>query len=241
MEKELEQQSESTRAQEESQAISRMLIIELEDFVISRRKVLFETIGSLLKDQGITFSEPAFSRFCLNRDLETAVADVKAGLNADKLDPKKFLEEVQSAIDYFYASDDIAAEDGLVEVVNECREHGMTTGVITGLKEEAARKILKKTGLDGEDIKIFSYHGEGKSFPGADVWLRAAKSFKTLPVSCLSMISSSAAFHAALTSGMKCIAVPDVFTSFQDYSGTVALLDSLRELNLKDVLKLAFN
>ena len=67
------------------------------------------------------------------------------------------------------------------------------------------------------------------SFPRADDWLKMLKQCGKERCTLVAVVSSQVACKGALTAGAACIAVPDQFTSFQDFSGAKLVLDSLSD------------
>jgi beta-phosphoglucomutase-like phosphatase (HAD superfamily) len=86
---------------------------------------------------------------------------------------------------------------------------------------------MDKLGLDEKGTVVLSNGSQDKHLPSSDSWLKLAKSMKVPASCCVVIASSSRACKAALSAGMRCVALPDKFTSFQDFGGADFVLESL--------------
>jgi beta-phosphoglucomutase-like phosphatase (HAD superfamily) len=64
-----------------------------------------------------------------------------------------------------------------------------------------------------------------KPYPRADAWEGLARAMSILPGRCVALATSGDACKAALAAGMRCVAVPDRFTAFHDFSGADLVAD----------------
>ncbi|MFO1491641.1 MAG: hypothetical protein U1F87_12170 [Kiritimatiellia bacterium] len=79
-------------------------------------------------------------------------------------------------------------------------------------------------------MKLLCFEANEKGFPRADLWLKAAKETNFPPAARLSLVTSMRTCKSALTAGMRCLALPDGFTAFQDFGGAHAIVDSIEDL-----------
>jgi dihydroorotate dehydrogenase len=75
-------------------------------------------------------------------------------------------------------------------------------------------------------------------FPRADHWLRILKQRGQETIPLISIVGSRAACKGALTAGATCIALPDIYTAFEDFTGAKVVLDTLGDLSAKELLNL---
>jgi beta-phosphoglucomutase-like phosphatase (HAD superfamily) len=59
---------------------------------------------------------------------------------------------------------------------------------------------------------------------------------ETIPL--IAIVSSQTACKGALTAGATCVAVPDAYTNYEDFSGAKLVLESLGEVPVKEILDL---
>ena len=97
--------------------------------------------------------------------------------------------------------------------------------------------MIGKLGL-GDDVTPRSCAVNGRDFPTADAWLKIAKQLGTKPQLCIVLASRSTACKAALSAGMRCIVIPDQYTSFQDFGGADFVVDEAEPSVVETVLEL---
>jgi hypothetical protein len=92
---------------------------------------------------------------------------------------------------------------------------------------------LLQTGL-GIDLVEFSRDLE--PYPKADAWLRLTKELNIPASRSISLTTSAQACKSSITADIPTISVPDRFTTFQDFGGAMAVLDTLPEIDLSSYL-----
>ena len=94
--------------------------------------------------------------------------------------------------------------------------------------------------LDEKGVDLYAYGCRDAVFPRADTWLKVAKAMSKSPRQCVAVVSSKAACKSALSSGIRCIVVPDSFTTFQDFGGADGVYDSFEDIPVDEVLDAMF-
>ena len=116
---------------------------------------------------------------------------------------------------------------GMEDVLNTAIADGALLGALSGLDEATATKVMDKLGLSEKETTVLASASEDRDTPTTDAWLRLAKSMNAPASCCLVIASSARSCKAALSAGMRCVVLPDKFTSFQDFSGADRVLDAL--------------
>jgi beta-phosphoglucomutase-like phosphatase (HAD superfamily) len=97
---------------------------------------------------------------------------------------------------------------------------------------------LEKLKLSADDIYIANAERCGRAAPTAQDWLQLAKEMGISTALCTVAATSASSSKAALCAGMRCFAVPDRLTAFQDFSGADYVIESLDDEVEELVLKL---
>jgi hypothetical protein len=97
---------------------------------------------------------------------------------------------------------------------------------------------MKQLGLDELGVDLESSDSEDPVFPRADHWLRMIKTREQETLPLIAILNSRAACKGALTAGAACIAVPDAYTAFEDFTGAKVVLDSVDEMKPEELLDL---
>lgn len=92
--------------------------------------------------------------------------------------------------------------------------------------------ILKKLGLENKFSVIISKENVKRAKPAPDIFLLAAKKLKVSPKYCLVLEDSQSGVEAGKNAGMKVIAVPNKYTSYQDFSKADKIVKSLNDVTL---------
>jgi HAD superfamily hydrolase (TIGR01509 family) len=125
----------------------------------------------------------------------------------------------EESIRFFNEIEEVPVMAGLKEVLEKLSERNIPMAVASSSIHEIIELILEKTGL----LKYFQYivssKEAGKSKPGPDVFLLAAKKLGVEASECLVIEDSFNGIRAAKAAGMRCIA----------YRGPGALEASQRE------------
>ena len=97
---------------------------------------------------------------------------------------------------------------------------------------------MNKLGLTAMGVELIIPDEVKESFPRADSWLKMLKKCDKEDATLIAIVSSQIACKGGLTAGAACIAVPDDYTAFQDYSGAKMVLESLSDVKPQEILNL---
>ncbi len=214
------------------------LMFELEYLAADARVATFQTLKGILKERDITFTQAQFSRLCLSSTPAFFMESVQEAVGARKLSTRKLVEDVGNGVAMHLNDGKLAIAANLKKVLVAARDRGVLITTISALPEEQAHSLMAKLGLETYGVKLLCFEANEKGFPRADLWLKAAKETGVPARNCLAMVTSMQACKSALTAGMRCLALPDTFTSYQDFGGAHALVDSIEEVKADEALEL---
>jgi beta-phosphoglucomutase-like phosphatase (HAD superfamily) len=212
------------------------LLFNLEGIAGSERQATYEVLVSVLGEQGLKLSPALMSRFCLGSAPESYLDDLLATLNASKQNANKLAEDVRSGIAMKLSGRSASLADGLMKILKTARDAGVRLAALSGLPQATATTLLESLGLGnlGVELKVMN-HDNDEQFPRADGWLKLARSLSRTSYDCTVLAGSQNDAKSAVSAGMRCIAVPDAFTSFQDFSGANLIIDDLGEMDISAV------
>jgi beta-phosphoglucomutase-like phosphatase (HAD superfamily) len=212
------------------------LIFELEYIAANAREAEFNVLQSVLKDKKKEVTEIDFSRFCMTAGPGHYLPTLLPEIGGGKLGVPKIADDVTSGVAMHLTSSDLEITPGLDKVIKVVQSKKMILAAITSLPENVYAPLIAKIGLPSDTIKVISFSDVDKHFPRADAFLKVAKELEVAPRFCTALVSTSSSCKSALTAGMRCIAIPDRFTAFQDFGGASSVADSLSELDAKEAL-----
>lgn len=233
-------EAEETQSQPHVPAPVYAVVFQLEDIAVIGRKIAYEVLKKALGEQKIDLSIPVFSRYCLNSTPQTYIPAMMEPLGIRKISAEKLVDHVVSAIAEQASASSIKLNPGLSKILQLAHERNFVIGVISTWTEEVCQALLAKLGLSDLGARLFSFKDVNKVFPSADIWLKTAKAIGIKPRRCLVVGANMAACKSAMSADLRCVAVPDEFTSFQDYSGADLILENLEEMTAKEIVNTVF-
>lgn len=217
------------------------LLFELEFIALEARKATFELFQSLLSDSGVKLNPVQFSRYCLHPSPSFAVPALLESLEGKLPNEDKLIDDVSSGLAMYYSSGEAVLRPELKTFLDIARERNVDVGAMSCQDDQAASALIEKIGLDPDEIPVFAYSaGKHTVFPRADMWLKITKTLGKSPRNCVALVSSATSAKSALSSGMRCIALPDAYTGYQDFGGADAVIDSLADADLNELADLVF-
>ena len=229
--------SNDAKTEENQSGETHALIFELEYVAAHARAVEFNSMKSAIKSKGVDLTQVMFSRSDMSPLHRAAIKDVllRAGKRADAIE--KAVAEVDKTVTN-YCENEAELDKGLAKLIKATQGRGIPVLAFTALPEAIALKLMKKLGLDAKGVELIIPEEVKDSFPRADDWLKMLKQCNKEAATLVAVVSSQTACKGALTAGAACIAVPDEYTSFQDFSGAKMVLNSLTDEKPNTILDL---
>ncbi len=213
------------------------LIFELEYVAAKARAVEYEAVKSAVATKGVELTPVLFSRSGMSpihRTVVTTVLDL-AGKRSDAIE--KAVAEVDKAV-ADYCENGAELDKGLEKLIKATQGRNIPVIAFSALPRELAAKLMARLGLDAMGVELVIPEEVKESFPRADDWLKMLKQCGKDRVTLVAVVSSQVACKGALTAGAACIVVPDAFTGFQDFGGSMLVLNSLADEKPDTILDL---
>lgn len=132
------------------------------------------------------------------------------------------------------------------QLAEEKRRLGIKLGLASSAPTEEILQNLKQIDLEdsfdliisgSDDLENYS-DLEGKNKPKPYIYIEAAKRLGVNPAKCLVLEDTAAGVEAAAAAGMIAIAVPNSFTTEQDFSKATAITSSYKDLPFAELLQI---
>lgn len=212
------------------------LLMQLEDLPAAVRRLAFELLRDALGQRGRDLPPVLFSRYGLRAGPDFYLADVleAVGLRDEPLETflPSFKADLEAALD----SPRVQLDAALAALIDEARQRQMAVGVLSGLAQPTAEKLMDRLGLKERGVSLHVLGDVEAYYPRADSWLKVAKAVGLSARACLVLAGHAQACRAALAAGMHVVVVPDEFTSFQDFGGADRVLERLDEVSPQELL-----
>ncbi|NQT94351.1 MAG: hypothetical protein HQ559_16450 [Lentisphaerae bacterium] len=211
--------AEQTEVGQEATVRKAAVFFELEYVAVPGRRIMFDVLKSVLADKGAEITPILFSRHCLHAPIATSLTELLKAVGKTRLSAKKLASDIAEGIRLSLADGGTKLNPGLARLLAAANERGMSAGALSGLNSSAATEMSGNLGLLDLGVIVLSDCVEDRVFPTRDSWLKLAGETKTGPLNCLAVASSAVGCRSAVSAGMKCVAVPDQYTEFQDFGG----------------------
>lgn len=230
-------QDQSTTQEAETAESRYAVLFELEGIAGSGRQATFEVLHSIFGEQGHEILPAHVSRFCLRPAPEQYMAELLDAVGANRQSASKLVEDARSGIAMQLSSKTTSLPDPVKALLQAAKNSGAPLAALTALSKATAEALMESLGMNELGVELFAVENpEEGHFPRADSWLKVAKVLNRSPFDCGVIASTHDACKSALSAGMRCVALPDRFTAFEDFSGANATVEDLGAAKAEDVL-----
>lgn len=113
-------------------------------------------------------------------------------------------------VEYFIDQNGVPMKYGLINLLEQLRQHGFRTAVASSSPRKTIEKYLAMAGLGSYYDEIISAENVARSKPAPDVFLLAAEQLGVAAESCLVLEDSANGLRAAYHAGMDSVCIPDI-------------------------------
>lgn len=203
------------------------LLFELENVALGGRTLAFEVLKNLFAERDVKLDRVIFMRHCLSPCPKEYLPKLLEEVDRKRLSADKFVGEIKAAMTECLDDSGVTMAPGLAKLLAKAADRGIARGALTSLPEELAMRLMTRMGLDTAGVHLLALEATGNEFPTADAWLKLAKKMGLPRTKCTGLATSAQSCRAALSAGMRCVALPDEFTAFQDFAGADMISDKL--------------
>lgn len=203
------------------------LFIELEAVLLNGHGVLFEALGAALKAEGVGLSSMLFIKYALGRSVNTAVASLARHLALGEDASTRVTEAAWKHVLSAFGKAAAPRFKNFPALVEKVRAQGGVVACLSQLPQESAERLVAGLGCGALAV---AGRGEGRhegAFPTGGDWLNLARSLGMRPGACVAVFAGGAGMRAAMAARVRGVAIPDRFSTFQDFGGADYVLESL--------------
>lgn len=213
----------------------RALIFELEGVAFPARASLYAMFEKEASALGAQVGRVLYARCGYSTVPEVLVASLAQQMKLTESARKKLTEALRAHLAQTLAAEKTAPAKGVVELLKKASADGIRLAAITALPEESAQAALARLAGGVLTIALAVVEKADKFYPGSDVWAKALKAVGSSPRNAAALGTSSLACKSAIAIGLRCAALPDGFTSCQDFSGADRVLEAPADVDLGDL------
>jgi beta-phosphoglucomutase-like phosphatase (HAD superfamily) len=214
------------------------ILFELENVAMGGRQMVFDVLKKELAGKGIKLTPPLFSRYCLAQSFSHGVGELLESGGKGRMSEEKLASHVVDEVKSVLLNESVTVAPGVKKLLKRAAAKGVAVGALSCFDSNTARQLLGKLKLEGEISAVLPYACDEKNHPSADAWLKLARNLSMTSGVCVAVATSAISAKAALTSSMKCVAVTDPFTRYQDFGGADCVADALDDPVLDTIFSL---
>lgn len=219
----------------ESAAAQNIFLFELEGAALDGRGKLFEAAQGVFKAAGIDLKQQTFARYCVHGSPSHVVEQLVATQGEDKLGHEA-VEKILSAYVQLMRNANHKPAAAFTAVLNDVAKRGIKMAALTVLPEDVARQAMENSGIAAKGVELVLFPENERHFPRTECWLRVPRSYNRSARACIAVAGCRDSGKSALAAGMRCIIVPDQFTSYQDFGGVDAVLDGSEDVAVAELI-----
>lgn len=213
------------------------LVLELEFMLFRGWQLMYKAFSSVLKNHSIAFNQIMFSRYCLPRTIEAGLQNLLLALGKKELAAQNIAEKIKQLFLSSLMASSAQPSPGIMALFKKAAENNIKIGLLSFLPPENNEQLLKRLSLK-QPAFLQVVKKEADYLPTADIWLSLLKAMSVLPRCAIALVNSAPACKSALAVGMRCCAVPDLFTDWQDFSGADLVKENISDLKLNEIVAL---
>jgi beta-phosphoglucomutase family hydrolase len=183
----------------------RAVIFDLDGVIVDSEPNYFESERRLLADYGIDFT-PELKRPYIGMGTREMLDDIVPRFGIP--DPVNVLLARKNAYYLDIASHATMVYEQTYQLVLRLHGQGYPLALASGSSPEVIDVVLAAVGLRDRFTFTVSAEQVDRGKPAPDLFLAAAKQLGVVPEDCVVIEDSSPGVQAALSAGMRCIAVP---------------------------------
>lgn len=218
-------------------AAREVLFFELETFAASGREAMYDAIKKVLKSKDLDVTPSLYAKCGLTSRPASAIQAMITSLGRNITTGDQLAVQAENLIAKFF-TDTAELNPALPALIQAAQAMNIEVVALSPWGEDQAAALMKRLGLDKMNVGLVALDCQDAIFPRADHWLRLLKQREQDTIPVMALVSSAAACRGALTAGATCVAVPDAYTSFEDFSGAKLILDSLDEMKPVELLEM---
>jgi beta-phosphoglucomutase-like phosphatase (HAD superfamily) len=208
------------------------LIFEMDNVALGARRIRYEVLAGILKEQGIELTPILFSRYCLHPAPSIYMPKFLEAMGYAAAKPEQVVERLNGETTSRLMQKTTQVSEGLIKWMEAAVARGAAIACASMLPQASCDAVAEHLGFDRWNVQVYSgLPLDNKVFPRAEHWMRIAKAIGRTPKRCLALVSSMATTKTALAAMLNVVAVTDEFTEFQDFCGANLICSDLKEVD----------
>lgn len=215
------------------------IIFDFDGLILDTETCEFESLCEIFDEHGVTLDRAWFESVIGRADHPHWSEMLEAALGAPLTDRDAVIARRRDRHHALIAELEVCV--GVVDLLDEAAAADVAVGVASSSTREWVEGHLDRLGLLGrfEAVCTRDDVGAGRAKPAPDVYLAALDALGAAPGRSVAIEDSPNGVRAARAAGLTAIAVPGPMTSNLDFTHADLVVESLRDLSLRELAALA--
>ena len=217
-------------------ARQRAVVLEFDHLVVHVRELTHAAMTRVLGRHQVPLTPGLFLRLCAGLHRAEALADIRfPGGRVTSL--PALMAEMETEVARRMVTPEPTPDALTVKLVKTLNEKSVKVGVLTSLEAGIVGPALQAMGLNETRTSIVTVSAEELYMPSAESWGKFPPLLAVAPSVCTAIATSAESCRAALAARMRCVAVPDKHTAFQDFSGADGVIEGTGRAALTELFE----
>lgn len=208
----------------------RGIIFDMDGLMVDSEPVQLKAINDALKPLGVQVDDDEFIDMVGRKAIENFIwLKNKHGFK----ESAEELNEIKNKAYLYRIQTELTTMPGLDHALKLCRENNLTRAIASSSPRIDILAVLKLLNLEEQFKIIASGDQVKKGKPDPDIFLKVLEMLGGMANEYLVLEDAGHGVRAAKSAGMYCIAVPNHYTKYQDFSQADRVLRNLEELTVE--------
>lgn len=215
--------------------LHRGVVVEYDFVALPGHGFLFDICRERLGTDGVVLDEILMSRMMNGKSFSAALGVLSKILDTP-IDASEIVSECYEAFVNKIAEQAVNTPAAFFDFTRDLLAQDIKVIMVTRSTEKVLLPVFIEQ--DCGDVIIKRDVSSGFGFYSWDAMTRAAESNKVLPRLCAAVVASGYTAKSALVSGMGVVAKPNLYTDYQDFSGSDAFCEEFSKDTVSEILRI---
>lgn len=204
----------------------RAILIDHDGTLVDSEPSHFRMWATVLARYGVQLSEEVYAAHYAGVPTPSSATDM-VGRFGLQVDPRVLTDAKRAATQQYLERGAFPLMPNATRTIIELRGLGLQLAIVTGARADSVYATLRENHLERYFSTVVSGADVQASKPAPDCYLLTLKRLGLKPDECVAIEDTQHGMKAALSAGVRCLALPTAFSAHHDFEGADAVLDGM--------------